>query len=313
MASCLNKPAIWSFKQVLEMTTKKFVIWTIPQTLEKIDSKLKVDIILFPEYPDCDIENIVVIGGGVLIDTAKVWRVKKSPKTKLIVIPSIWGSGAENSPIAVLNEVSGKRYFIGDEYLPDVRVIWPSIVEGIDQNLLSNACGDVWAHALEGFCSPLADANTRSDLAGVINGIIDLPYNMAESWFEMSARACRGQANSSVGLIHGMAHVLEPILNSDNPNQKYGHAAICSTLLAPVLSFNLSSSTKCQKLFDEYHIDLEKVRGNVLKLFSQNVFNHLKPAFTKAWMQILRDPSSRTNSVLVKRDSLKYFEGYAHK
>ena len=90
--------------------------------------------------------DLVVIGGGTLIDETKVWRLEQSPELTLIAIPSIWGSGAEASPIAVRNRGGKKDIRVDKKLLPDARAVWPELAATISPERVRFACGDSWSH-----------------------------------------------------------------------------------------------------------------------------------------------------------------------
>jgi alcohol dehydrogenase class IV len=307
----LTKPLVGHFETIVKELAENSAVWVIPQIKDKIDtSSIGIDrVIVYPEYPDTQLEQLLVIGGGVLIDQAKVWRIEKSPETSLSVVPSIWGSGAENSPIAVLNEGGKKIIHMGKEYLPDERAIWSTLTQGLDVGLLKDACGDVWAHALEGFTSPLATPETREEAAELIKKLADLKLEQHDEWFEMSAQACRVQSRASVGLVHGIAHVLEPILES-SPNKGLGHAKLCTTYLSPTLRFNHDHSEKYRLLFKDFDLQFADILACTEALFSQSTYDILKTELEANWLTIIRDPSSRTNSALVRKSSISYFMEY---
>jgi alcohol dehydrogenase class IV len=154
---------------------------------------------------------LIAVGGGLLIDQAKLAR-QETAGVKLAAIPTLWGSGAEFSPIAVWME-GGKKLFRRDPaLLPDVAIYFPDFAKTLSPELMRWGCGDAWAHALEGFLSPLASDETRRGLASTLQGMLNLGVGNDPQWFELSALACAGQATSSVGLVHGMAHALEGVL-----------------------------------------------------------------------------------------------------
>ena len=85
-----------------------------------------------------DLDTLIVIGGGTLMDEAKIWRAHNAPGIRLIVIPSLWGSGAEVSPVAVLNRrVKRKSTSVtnsfqisvayGHNSLKAFLIIWPAM------------------------------------------------------------------------------------------------------------------------------------------------------------------------------------------
>ena len=307
----LTKPLVGRFETIVKGLAENRAVWVIPQIKDKIDSSSLGNerVIVYPDYPDSQLEQLLVIGGGVLIDQAKVWRFKKSPNTILSVVPSIWGSGAENSPIAVLNEGGKKIIHIGEEYLPDERAIWSTLTEGLDVDLLKDACGDVWAHALEGFTSPLATPELREDAAEVIKKLACLKLEQHDEWFEMSAQACRVQSRASVGLVHGIAHVLEPILEGSH-NMGLGHAKLCTTFLAPTLCYNHEHSDKYRSLFKEHDLRFDDIKAATVALFSRTTYDSIKKEVEGNWLTIIKDPSSRTNAALVRKNAISFFMEY---
>src|SRR5262249_13087095 len=119
--------------------------------------------------------TLIAVGGGTLLDAAKLRRAERHPAVGLVAVPSIWGSGAEASPVAVAREGGRKVVRMGPEYLPDARVVWPELAATLPERLARRACGDAWAHAVEGFLSPLASEELRREIAGLVNDMATLP------------------------------------------------------------------------------------------------------------------------------------------
>ena len=249
-----------------------------------------------------DASLIVAVGGGEALDRAKESRGHLRPPPRLIAVPSLWGSGAEASPIVVLNEEGRKRILVGEEWRPDA-ICWSGeFLAGIDDNLVRWACGDTWAHAIEGFLSPLASDEIRATLATLMRLMLVLPIAGDARWFEASAIACAGQSRASVGLVHGIAHVLEPLLVAVGGSDRWGHARLCAALLEPVLRFNLSQSEKPGALFRAHGLDpLELVQAAARVGEPRGT---LAAPMRASWQTILRDPCTRTNSVLVRPSAL---------
>lgn len=304
----MNKPEVWPLENLRSFPFGKAAAWTLDLLREKVTGHFLLEPIAENDTPTPALDSLLVVGGGELMDRAKYWRAMQSPSTRLIVIPSIWGSGAENSRIAVLNQEGKKTIFVGAEYLPDIRAVWPELVETVPYQFVANACGDVWAHALEGFLSPVGSDASRSELAEVIKGISDLPIGKDAAWFEFGARACAGQAASSVGLVHGIAHTLEGPLRAEYPDQNMGHAKLCSIFLWPVFSLNMKHSDKLHEQFQIAGIDEKRVTDILKSFYDEAVYRKLLPALEEHWRLILRDPSSRTNSVLVRPGYIEHFK-----
>lgn len=271
-----------------------------------------VDKFSFLRVPDLtdipnNLDTLLVVGGGQRIDIAKAWRAENQPKVNLIALPTLWGSGAEASAIAVLNGNNEKIFFIGPEYLPDARIYHDALAADVPLGLALAGCGDTWAHALEGFLSPLATPETRNLLANLINKMLTLPLGCDARWFQVSAEACRGQALSSVGLIHGIAHVIEPLLRADLSGENWGHARLCGLLLWPAMLFNSTSSGNMDRLLAEHRLSLPAIFSIIRQFWDADAYTHILPKVVAAWGRILRDPCTRTNSTLVRQSSLDFF------
>ncbi len=284
-------------------------LYASPSVRERVAEQLPFSMIDSLDALPADAETLVVAGGGTIIDRAKHFRVTQRPALRLIAIPSLWGSGAEVSPIAVLNGQHKKIHF-DDNFIPDQYVVWPELAQSAPLFLLRYACGDVWAHALEAFCSPLACESIRAQAAELMNEIAAYPLAFDPRWFDASAVACLLQARSSVGLIHGFAHVLEPLLRAAEPAGNWGHARLCSTFLLPVLNFNLSRSPKVERLAAQNGLNMESVQAVAESLYSEAAYATAIALVGEHWEAIARDRCSRTNCVLVRRDSLAFFRQF---
>ena len=251
--------------------------------------------------------TLVAVGGGTLLDAAKVFRRERAPGVFLVAVPSIWGSGAEASPVAVTNEGGRKVVRMGPEYLPDARVTWPALADTLPERLARRACGDAWVHALEGFLSPLASEDLRREIAGLMGVMLDLPLSNDPRWFEASAAACAAQARSSVGLVHGIAHTLEGPLRAAEPGFGWGHALLCATFLAPVLALDEEVSGRTRETLSRYGVDQARVHEVGRALFESDAYDRALPALEAHWSAVLRDPATRTNSALVRAGHLAHF------
>lgn len=253
------------------------------------------------------LDTLVVVGGGSMIDRAKAWRIDQSPGTRLVAVPSLWGSGAEASPVVVLDGDEGKIIRMGAEYLPDIICYWPELAGSVSEARARWACGDTWAHALEGFLSPLADNETRAMLAGMIDDIVALPVGRDARWFVPSGAACAGQARAGVGLIHGIAHTLEPVLRAAAVGGQWGHARLCATFAWPVMEFNRARGDKWVTRLAAYDLDEGHILHRLRDLYDEQDYAAALPHLEAQWIRILRDPCSRTNSTLVRPGDKAFF------
>lgn len=303
----MTNPAVWSLDTLLRQDLGRAVVWAAPSVRARVEATLPWPIAEREDGVPAGADTLVVVGGGTLIDRAKALRHDAAPALRLVAIPSIWGSGAEASPFAVLTHADAKEIRTGDGYLPDARVEWPELIESVPASLARYACGDVWAHAIEGFLSPLASADLRRETAALITDMLALPLAADARWLEASARACAAQARSSVGLVHGIAHVLEPVQRAEQPNAGWGHARLCATYLWPALAYMRGASPKVADLTRQYDVDLARVEQAARALYHAADYDATLPALEANWRRVLRDPCTRTSCVLVRTESLAFF------
>ncbi len=276
-------------------------LWCSPRLLDRVRARFPFPTLSSLEPLPPEVTTLVAVGGGTRLDAVKLWRFEQGARWRLIAVPSRWGSGAEVSPIAVSTREGKKHIVVDPGLLPDGRVVLPELVETLSDAQLRWACGDAWSHALEGFLSPLAEDALRAELAALMKDMIARGVGRDPAWFELSARACEGQARSSVGLVHGIAHVLEPRLEG------MGHARLCATLLLPVFRFD-SARQGWEELWRGHGLEPAEVEAVLQGLFDPEDYARLRPLIVEHWKTILRDRCTRTNCVLVRPASRAHFE-----
>jgi hypothetical protein len=306
----IRLPPRWSLDQLQRQAGGRVVVWATASVGSRVAAVLPWRVVEpGPSVPPGS-DWIVVVGGGELMDRAKALR-PAGAGLKLALIPSIWGSGAEASPIVVRSHAGRKEIRLAPESLPDVIVYWPELAHSVPAARQRTACGDCWAHALEGFLSPLATADLRQGLAEVIRRMLALPLAYDPQWFELSALACAGQAQAGAGLVHGIAHTLEGPLWQQQPEKNWHHAKLCSVFLSPVMRLNRENSNHWRELMADYRLAEDGILPVLHELFEPDQYRAALPVLRAEWRNVLRDPCSRTNSVLVRPGWLERFETLA--
>jgi alcohol dehydrogenase class IV len=303
----MRHPELWSLERLIAEAPRPAGVVATRSVLRLCSKWLPLPAVSSLDELPPELGTLIVIGGGTLIDAAKIWRADHCPETMLAAIPSIWGSGAEATHIAVVNFEQIKNIRVDDLLAPDVRVIIPELAQTLSRELVVSACGDCWAHAVEGFLSPLAQTPLRRQLAGTIRGMLNAGIENRPEWFELSAASAAGQAESSVGLIHAMAHVLEGPLRYRHNSGLFNHAKLCSVLAWPVVVFNDRNSGKWAALCTEYDLDKSAIEGELRYLYDDTLYDALLPLMEQMWLSIMRDPCSRTNGVLVRASHISFF------
>ena len=115
-------------------------------------------------------KRIIAIGGGTIIDLAKLYALKqttpildlydgKIPVEKdkeLILVPTTCGTGSEvtNISILALNSRGTKKGLANDAMYADAAVLVPELLEGLPDYVFATSSIDALIHAIESSLSP---------------------------------------------------------------------------------------------------------------------------------------------------------------
>ncbi len=185
---------------------------------------------------------IVAIGGGSVIDAAKVMRLfHESPRlqlneltlpfldarkrvahypqiehhAKLVAIPTTAGTGSEVSPAAVLTVGERKVTLVDYSLVPDVAIIDPRLTLAMPPAMTADTGIDALTHALEAGVSIFASPHTDAFCMQAINLIVDALPRAYRDGGDLAARTDMANAaniaglafsNAFVGVCHALAH-----------------------------------------------------------------------------------------------------------
>lgn len=183
-----------------------------------------------------DVDSILAIGGGSVIDSSKAANILithggdlladyagvqtiPSELKPLIVIPTTAGTGSEVTSVAViLDEKAGVKHSFVDDFLkPSLAILDPMLTLKIPQGLTAATGIDAFSHSLEAFTSPMrspvSDGLAVESIRLVkkfLLKVIEEPTNIYYRSEMMTAATMAGMAfdNAMVGVIHGIAHSL---------------------------------------------------------------------------------------------------------
>ena len=121
--------------------------------------------------------RVVAIGGGTVIDIAKVLAVgggesidelygmaPELPKRReLVLIPTTCGTGSEVTNISILNRtrLGTKMGLVGPAMYADAAVLIPQLLEGLPFGVFATSSIDALVHAVESSLSPKATPYTK--------------------------------------------------------------------------------------------------------------------------------------------------------
>lgn len=244
--------------------------------------------------------TLVVCGGGTLIDRAKACAKRRPHPLRLVAVPTLWGAGAEASPVVVATASDGSKDIdMDDALLPDVRVVWSTPAASAPEALRRAGAGDVWAHTLEALISPLAGAAVREEAVELVRALLPLDPDgrHAIAWLDLSAQACALQARAGVGLAHAIAHQLEAPLG-------IGHARVVTAALPDVFALAIEEAPRWREVESAHELDPVRIATRIRGLVDEQDLAAVRAAIPAHRRAILADPLARMNGFLVKRSHL---------
>jgi len=221
-------------------------------------------------------DQIIALGGGSMIDAAKLMKLKyESPSAdfeelsapfldlrkrvaqypaekvsaaRLIAIPTTSGTGSEVTPFAVMTDKErGRKITLVDYSLaPDVAIVDPQFVMSMPRGLTADTGVDCLTHGLEAavstYASPYTDCNAMQAIRMAFK-YLPIAYAHPENeearamMHNAACIAAMAFSNASVGVSHALAHAL---------GARFGVAhGRCNALMLPhVIAFNAAVPTK---------------------------------------------------------------------
>lgn len=220
---------------------------------------------------------IIAIGGGSALDAAKVmWIYYEYPdtkfqdlvefnfpklrtKAKFVAIPSTSGTASEITAFSVITDTENhiKYPLVSYEMTPDIALLDPTIPAKMPAHITANTGMDVMAHSVEAYVSSSATCYTDPLAYEAIRLVFDnLPtaYTKGEdlvareAMHNASALAGMAFTNSSLGLVHSLAHKI---------GGEFGitHGLANAILMPYIVDYNRKGTDKVTKLESDLKIE----------------------------------------------------------
>ena len=210
-------------------------------------------------YRQQQCNGILAVGGGSVIDTAKVVNILaseggddpvvhsgahrlKRPLKPLCVIPTTSGTGSEVTSVAVISDTKNgvKIPFLSDFLLPTMAVLDGRMTLTLPPAITAMTAMDALTHAVEAYtcigANPLSDAYAVSAIDKISRHLLNVvanPDNLEGRLELAQAAAMAGIAfsNSMVGMVHALGHALGAVCHLP-------HGLCMSLFLPAVLRYN---------------------------------------------------------------------------
>lgn len=180
-------------------------------------------------------KRIIAVGGGSVIDIAKLLVLKDAKKTidlfekrvplikdkELIIIPTTCGTGSEvtNVSIAEIKEKKTKMGLAIDELYADYAVLIPELVKSLPYKFFVFSSVDALIHVVESFVSPKSNSFTELFSVDAMNKIIkgylailekgqDYRFEILDDFVVASTYAGIAFGNTGVGAVHALSYPL---------------------------------------------------------------------------------------------------------
>ncbi len=208
---------------------------------EPTEAQVRAGVAMLGEPPP---DLIVAVGGGSVIDAAKVMRLfHESPqltlreltlpfldarkrvarypsiehRIRLAALPTTAGTGSEVSPAAVLTHEGRKVTLVDYSLVPDVAIVDPRLTLTLPPELTADTGVDALTHALEAYVSIFASPFTDAFCLEAMHLILDALPRAFRDGSDLRARTDMANAstiaglafsNAFVGVNHALAHAV---------------------------------------------------------------------------------------------------------
>lgn len=235
---------------------------------------------------EAQVDAIVSVGGGSVIDTAKAVaicigaggkavdhigiRIMRDDPLPHIVIPTTAGTGSEVTNGAVIKhtDLGQKVYILHDKLIPQTAILDPLMTTGLPAGLTAATGMDALCHGIESVVSKLGNPISEGVALQAIRLIakhlpicVDDPEDTEARVHMQISAAMAGSAFSiaNTGLVHGMAHALGAVCHVHHgvangiilPHVMRFNAAVSSDKLALVaIALGCRNSDESQLVFD---------------------------------------------------------------
>ncbi len=190
---------------------------------------------IFDKIKDKNYKRIIAIGGGSVIDVAKLMvfdthnkaldmfekTVPLVKQRELLILPTTCGTGSEvtNLSIAEIVEYKTKMGLASDEMYADHAILIPELIKSLPYKFFLYSSADALVHAVESYVSPKANEYTELFSVAAIKKIIkgykvlnehgeEARYSLLGNFMVASNYAGVAFGNAGVGAVHALSYPL---------------------------------------------------------------------------------------------------------
>ncbi|MEG1310607.1 MAG: 4-hydroxybutyrate dehydrogenase [Romboutsia sp.] len=190
---------------------------------------------LLEDFHKSNCSRIIAIGGGSVIDMAKILVLKNGKNTcdifekkiplekvrQLIAVPTTCGAGSEVSNISVteITKLNTKLGLAIDELYPDYAILIPELLTELPYKFFATSAIDALIHSVESYMSPNANIYTEIFSKQAIEMILkgfqiiakegeNARFSILDDFLTASNLAGIAFGNAGNGAVHAMSYPL---------------------------------------------------------------------------------------------------------
>ena len=252
---------------------------------------------LLADFRKTDCDRIIAIGGGAVIDMAKILvlagnytaeeifgrKVPLKREKTLIAVPTTCGAGSEvsNVSIAEFTKLHTKMGLAVDEIYADRAVLIPELLTGLPYSFFSTSAIDAFIHAIESYVSPKATLYTQMFSMKAMEMIIEgfrkiaehgeeYRMNLLDDFLTASNLAGIAFGNAGTGAVHAMSYPLSGVYHVTHGEANYQFLTAVFAKYQELdpngrikkLNNFLSNILKCKS--DEVYTKIEKLLDQII-------------------------------------------------
>ena len=252
---------------------------------------------LLADFRKTDCTRIIAIGGGAVIDMAKILMLEGDYSTEdifmrrvplkraypLIAVPTTCGAGSEVSNVSI-TELTAQHTKLGlavDEIYADDAVLIPELLSKLPYSFFATSAIDAFIHAIESYVSPRANLYTEMFSMKAMEMIIEgfraiiehgeeYRFQLLEEFLVASNLAGVAFGNAGTGIVHAMSYPLSGVYHVTHGEANY---QFLTTAFAYYQAMNPNGKIKGLNQFlgklmdceaDDVYTELEKLLDKII-------------------------------------------------
>lgn len=203
---------------------------------------------LLADFRKTDCSRIIAIGGGAVIDMAKILVLEGDYSTEqifkrevplkkahtLIAVPTTCGAGSEVSNVSIteLTSIHSKLGLADDSIYADEAVLIPELLTNLPYSFFATSAIDAFIHAIESYVSPKANLYTqmfsKQAMQMILSGFKQIlehgpqyRLELLDEFLTASNLAGIAFGNAGTGAVHAMSYPLSGVYHVTHGEANY--------------------------------------------------------------------------------------------